>query len=126
MIDQDRVLLMTKLARFEKGKKGKEALQMHKYYRSDFLALALIKTFFLTTIGYGLVLGVMLLANMTFFMDNFNLINIRVAGSMILIGYLVLLGLSMAVGYLHALIRYDRARKLMKEYLTQLEKLSDM
>ncbi len=126
MIDQERVLLMARLARFEKGRKGKEALQMHKYYRSDFLALALIKTFFLTTIGYGLVLGVMLLANMTFFMDNFNLINIRVIGSMILIGYLALLGLSMAIGYLYALIRYNRAKKLMREYLAGLEKLSNM
>ena len=54
MLNEEKVKIMNKLALYEKGE-GKKYLPVSKYYRSDFIGLALIKNFFLVTIGYGLV-----------------------------------------------------------------------
>ena len=56
MVDQERVRLMTRLAKYENGE-GVEDFRIRKYYRSDYTALQLIKTWILTTLGYGLLLG---------------------------------------------------------------------
>ena len=51
MINEEKVKIMTKLAMYEQGK-GRKYLPVSKYYRSDYIGLALIKNFFLVTIGY--------------------------------------------------------------------------
>ena len=53
MINEEKVKIMTKLAMYEQGK-GRKYLPVSKYYRSDYIGLALIKNFFLVTIGYCL------------------------------------------------------------------------
>lgn len=50
MINEEKVKIMTKLAMYEQGK-GRKYLPVSKYYRSDYIGLALIKNFFLVTIG---------------------------------------------------------------------------
>ena len=47
---------MTKIAMYEQGK-GRRYLPVSKYYRSDYIGLALIKNFFLVTIGYALAIA---------------------------------------------------------------------
>ena len=51
-----KVKVMTKIAMYEQGE-GKKYLPISKYYRSDYIGLALIKNFFLVTIGYLLVIA---------------------------------------------------------------------
>ena len=50
MINEEKVKIMTKIAMYEQGK-GRKYLPVSKYYRSDYIGLALIKNFFLVTIG---------------------------------------------------------------------------
>ena len=45
MINEEKVKIMTKLAMYEQGK-GRKYLPVSKYYRSDYIGLALIKNFF--------------------------------------------------------------------------------
>ena len=59
LADEDRVRAMIGLTRYENGS-GKEALRLRKYYRTDYLALELIKTFFLATIAYILILTLLI------------------------------------------------------------------
>ena len=54
MVDERKVRLMTRLARYEQ-REGREALRINKFYRSDYIGLALLRNFFMTTIGYGLL-----------------------------------------------------------------------
>lgn len=56
MINEEKVKIMTKLAMYEQGK-GRKYLPVSRYYRSDYIGLALIKNFFLVTIGYALIVS---------------------------------------------------------------------
>ena len=56
MINEEKVKIMTKLAMYEQGR-GRKHLPVSRYYRSDYIGLALIKNFFLVTIGYVLIVA---------------------------------------------------------------------
>lgn len=49
MLNEQKIKKMRKLAAYESGK-GREDLSISNYYRSDYIGLALIKNFFITTI----------------------------------------------------------------------------
>ena len=125
MVDQERVRLMIRLARYENGE-GVEDFRIRKYYRSDYTALQLIKTWILTTLGYGLLLGLIIAGNVEFLLDNIDSMNLRVLFSWILIGYIVLIGAYFAAVYISSVLRYNRAKRNVKEYLTALERISRM
>lgn len=125
MIDQERVRLMMRLARYENGE-GAEDFRIRKYYRTDYTALQLIKAWILTTLGYGLLLGLIVAGNVEFLLDNIDSMNLKVLFSWILIGYLILIGIYIAAVYISSVIRYNRAKRNVKDYLTALEKLSRM
>lgn len=44
MINEEKVKIMTKLAMYEQGR-GRKHLPVSRYYRSDYIGLALIKNF---------------------------------------------------------------------------------
>lgn len=125
MVDQERVRLMMKIARYENGE-GVEDFRIRKYYRSDYTALQLIKTWILTTLGYGLLLGLVIAGNVEFLLDNIDSMNLKVLFSWILIGYIILIGAYFAAVYISSVIRYNRARRNVKSYLDALEKISGM
>ena len=119
MIDQERVRLMMKIARYENGE-GVEDFRIRKYYRSDSTALQLIKTWILTTLGSGLLLGLVIAGNVEFLLDNIDSMNLKVLFSWILIG------VYFAAVYISSMIRYNPARRNVKSYLDALEKISGM
>ena len=56
MVNEEKVKVMNRLAMYEHGE-GRKYLPVSRYYRSDYIGLALIKNFFLVTIGYVLLLA---------------------------------------------------------------------
>ena len=57
MLNLEKVKLMNHLAMYENNA-GKTYLPISKFYRSDYIGMALIKNFFLVTIGYLLLVAV--------------------------------------------------------------------
>ena len=55
MLNEKRIRLMTKLARYESGE-GKEELRIARYYRSDYIGLAMFRNFFLASLAYLVIL----------------------------------------------------------------------
>ena len=51
MVNEEKVKIMNRLAMYEHGE-GRKYLPVSRYYRSDYIGLALIRNFFLVTIGY--------------------------------------------------------------------------
>ena len=45
MLNEEKIKIMNKLAMYEQGE-GKKYLPVSKYYRSDYIGLAMIKNFF--------------------------------------------------------------------------------
>ena len=125
MLNTEKVKLMTKLAMYENGE-GKQYLPVSKYYRTDYIGLALIKNFFLVTLGYGLIL----LAGLGYFaeylMENIHKMNLVSLGVRILLGYIAVLVLYSILTYIQYAWRYHKAKKSVKDYYVQLTRLNKM
>ena len=102
MINEEKVKIMTKLAMYEQGK-GRKYLPVSRYYRSDYIGLALIKNFFL---------------------ENIHKMNLVALGAYIIIGYLVVLVFYSVLTYIQYSVKYYRAKKSVREYYSQLTSLS--
>lgn len=122
MLSEVRIRHMTNLTRYEEGI-GKKDLQIARYYRSDYLGKALIKNFFLTSIGYVLLLGMLMGYNAQYLLANAYKINLVAFGAELLIGYILLLGIYTVVTYSYHAVRYERAKKKVQEYYEELSEL---
>lgn len=123
MINEEKVKVMTKLAMYEQGE-GRKYLPVSKYYRSDYIGLALIKNFFLVTIGYALVLAGVAAYFSEYLMNNIHKMNLISLGVYILAGYLILLVAYSVLTYIQYSVKYYRAKKSVKGYFEQLTNLN--
>ena len=79
MVNEEKVKIMNRLAMYEHGE-GRKYLPVSRYYRSDYIGLALIRNFFLVTIGYILGLAGVAAYFSEYLMDNVNKINLVEVG----------------------------------------------
>ena len=122
MINEEKVKIMTKLAMYEQGK-GRTYLPVSRYYRSDYIGLALIKNFFLVTIGYGLILAVIAAYNLEYLLDNVHKMDLISLGIVVLAGYIGVLAVYSVLTYIQYTVKYHNAKKSVKQYYTQLTRL---
>ncbi|MCI6004184.1 MAG: hypothetical protein SOY73_08105 [Blautia sp.] len=125
MINEEKVKIMNKLAMYENGE-GKKYLPVSKYYRSDYIGLALIKNFFLVTIGYGLVLAGIAAYYGEYLLENIHKMDLISLGIGIVAGYVVALIVFSCLTYIQYSVKYYRAKKSVKKYygeLTRLDKI---
>lgn len=125
MLNLEKVKLMNKLAMYENNA-GKTYLPISKFYRSDYIGMALIKNFFLVTIGYVLVLAAVLGYFSEYLLNNIHKMNLMALGAAAIIGYLVMLAIYTILTYIQYSVRYHRAKKSVKQYYIQLTKLERM
>lgn len=123
MINEEKVKVMNKLAMYEQGE-GRKYLPVSKYYRSDYIGLALIKNFFLVTIGYGLVLLGIGAYFSEYLMNNIHKMNLIAIGTAILAGYVISVVVFSVLTYIQYSIKYHRAKKSVKGYFAELSKLN--
>lgn len=123
MINEEKVKIMTNLAMYEQGK-GKEHLPISKYYRSDYVGLALIKNFFLVTIGYILVVIAVAVYFSEYLLENINKMNIVALGAYLIGGYVIALIGYTILTYIQYSVKYYQAKKSVKNYYGQLTQLN--
>ena len=123
MINEEKVKIMTKLAMYEQGK-GRKYLPVSRYYRSDYIGLALIKNFFLVTIGYVLIVAAVAVYFGEYLLENIHKMNLVALGAYIILGYLVVLIVYSVLTYIQYSVKYHRAKKSVREYYGQLTSLS--
>lgn len=122
MLNEERIRLMTKLASYEKGK-GKEYIPVRQYYRRDYISYQGIKTFFSSTICFGILLLFRLVYEME---DITELISSKVLsaiGISLLTEYLAFVAVFQAVAYIVYSRRYAKAAAGTKEYYSILKKV---
>lgn len=122
MINEEKVKIMDRLALYEK-QEGRKYLPVSKYYRSDYIGLALIKNFFLVTIGYGLILAVIAAYNLEYLLDNVHKMDLISLGIVVLAGYIGVLAVYSVLTYIQYTVKYHNAKKSVKQYYTQLTRL---
>ena len=123
MINEEKVKIMTKIAMYEQGK-GRKYLPVSKSYRSDYIGLALIKNFFLVTIGYVMAIAAVAVYFGEYLMENLHKMDLVSLGIYIIIGYVAALVGYSILTYIQYSVKYFKAKKSVKEYYTQLTELS--
>ena len=123
MLNNQKIKKMHKLALYESGE-GKRHLAISNYYRSDYIGLALIKNFFLVTIGYVLIVAAVAVYFGEYLLENIHKMNLVALGAYIIIGYLVVLVFYSVLTYIQYSVKYYRAKKSVREYYSQLTSLS--
>lgn len=123
MLNEEKIKIMNKLAMYEQGE-GKKYLPVSRYYRSDYIGLAMIKNFFLVTIGYILVLAGIAAYFGEYLVDNIHKMNLVALGIEAVVGYVVVLVLFSVLTYIQYSVKYYRAKKSVKTYYEDLTRLN--
>ena len=127
MLNNQKIKKMHKLAVYESGE-GKKHLAISNSYRSDYIGLALIKNFFLTTIAYGLLLMIYFGYRSEYFMENIHKMNLVFMAAEVIGLYIILLVAYSILTYVYCSVKYSKAQKGIQEYyrgLTQMKKAYD-
>lgn len=120
MLNEKKILVMTKLARMEKRK---ERFALRDYYMGDYVRSRLIKTFFRMTFGYLLVLGMLLLYKTEYLIANAVALDYRRIAFWVLGIYAVLLAVYLAGTCIVGIVRYQKAKRFIGKYEKGLQLL---
>lgn len=125
MLNEERIRMMFQIARYEQGL-GNRDIRICRYTEKDYVALSMIKNFFIATAAYILLLGVVVLCNLSYWLDLMSGTSLSVLLAGALIGYLVVLAVYSVIVYTMARIRYGRAQERVKLYYGMLKKLETL
>lgn len=122
MLNFKKIRLMTKLAVYEK-KDGKEDIYLSKYYKTDYVRFQVLKAIISATIGYALIIALIVFYRMEYLVKNAVVLNYKLIGTYVLGFYLMtvtLYGLGAFVAYS---MKYDASRKKLSRYFKLLKRL---
>ncbi|MCL2718923.1 MAG: hypothetical protein FWE14_09125 [Lachnospiraceae bacterium] len=125
MINEERVILMTKLASYERGP-GKKNVTISNFFRSDYIGLQLLKSVIYATMATAIVLGVYLFYHFEDLMQDIYELDLIETGKEILKYYLILVVVYCGISYAVYSYRYHKARKNIRNYNQNLRKLTQM
>ena len=125
MINEERVILMTKLASYERGQ-GKKNVTIGNFFRSDYIGFQLLKSVIYMTIAVAIVIGVYLFYHFEDLMSEVYQLDLMEIGREVLKYYLVLVAIYCGVSYAVYSYRYHLARKNLKNYYSNLRKLTQL
>lgn len=123
MLNEERVILMTKMASFEE-KEGKKSVSVGSYFKGDYISLQVIKSIIHATIAYAIVLALYIFYDFELFMQDIYKMDLLEFGKNMIFSYLISAGIYAFISYLIYSFRYSRARKNLKCYYNNLKKMS--
>lgn len=123
MVKKRKVMLMTKLAMYEKLEE-KYMSKAKKYFRGDYISWNMIKTIIAITIVYFIGVGVWFIYNSEFIMQNLSSLNYYAIIRYAIVLYVVLLLSYGVLAYVLYSVRYQRALKCMRKYEKGLKQLA--
>ena len=125
MLNEERIRLMAKMASYEEGE-GKEYIPIKQYYRKDYISYQGVKTFFSSTICFGILLLFRIVYGME---DITELLGSKVLSSIgvsLLLEYLAFIAIYQAIAYIVYSRRYAKATAGTKEYCSILKKVQKL
>ena len=125
MLNEERVILMTRLASYE-ADEGKQNVTVGKYFRSDYIRMQTIKSILYATITFIIIVALIVLMDFETFMGDIYQLDLSQYAQKILFWYLGFVGVYGVISYVVYSIRYRNARKNLKVYFNNLKRLSEM
>ncbi len=123
MINEEKVILMTKASLYE-NKEKKRNLKIMKYFRHDYISVQLLTGWFFGTLCF--LLGAVLwgACHMEYLMENLHKMDIQGFGMTVLALYVVIMVVYLCILYGVFSYRYSQARRSVAGYMQTLQKIS--
>ena len=125
MLNEERIILMTKTAAYEEHE-GKKNMAIAGYFRSDYMELNIIKSLFYSTVAFLLVAAMVIYYQFEVLLQDIYKMDLQQLGKNILFYYVVFLVGNLLVSYVVSAVRYSRAKKSLKHYYNNLRRLSSL
>ena len=122
MLNIKKIRLMTELARYEEGK-GNEEIRIARYFRSDYLGMALFKNFILASIGYVVVVLLIAAYFSEYLLNNVHKMNLILLAVVLVGSYIITITVYSVITYIVYALKYSRAQRGVEAYDRKLEKL---
>ena len=125
MLNERRVRHMVKLASYEM-KYGKEDMKASTYFKNDYISLNLLFTFLWTTVSYILIVVLLGLSYMDLLLEDLTMQKMIYMGGAVIGAYVVILVVTLICAGRFYKKKHLKARKRMKAYRGNLERLENM
>lgn len=125
MLNEQRIILMTKMASYEENE-GKKNVSIGKYFRSDYIGLQVLKSVISATIAYAILFALFVFYDFEIFMQDIYKMDLISFARTVLIWYGVAMVVYGVISYLVYYYRYSRAKKSLKSYYNNLKKLNTL
>lgn len=125
MVSEEKVILMTKLATFEKEESRKN-MNIVNYFRSDYIGFQVLKAIVAATISFVAIFCVYIFYNFESLMEDIYNLDLLEEGKSIIIIYLCAVGAYAIIAYIVYAHRYSKAKRKLKDYYVNLRKLENL
>ena len=125
MLNEERVKLMTEMAKYE-NTLGEEDLKISTYYKKDYTSLHTLITILWLTVGYGLVVALAILSDLEKLMSSLTMERVILLGIMVIGVYIavVIAYCIIAVSFYNN--QYSKAKQRVKVYYRSLSRLGKL
>lgn len=125
MLNEERIILMTQLAAYE-ANEGKKNVKIGNYFRSDYIAVQILKSIVSASIAFALVFALYIFYDFENFMQDVYKMDLIAFARNVLIRYGISVVVYGVVTYIVCTYRYARVRRNLKCYYHNLKKLSSL
>lgn len=123
MLNEERIILMTHMASYEEHE-GKKNVAVGNYFRGDYIGFQVLKSIISATIAFVIVFGMFIFYDFEAFMQDIYKMDLLVFAKNVLIAYFLMVGGYIIITYIVYWIRYNKVKKSLKCYYSNLKKLS--
>ena len=125
MLNEERVILMTRMASYECGE-GKKNVKIGNYFRSDYIAVQVLKSVVCATIAYAVVFALYIFYDFEVFMQDLYKIDLVAFAKNALIYYGITVVCYSVLTYVVSTYRHAKAKNNLKLYYHNLKKLNSL
>lgn len=125
MLNEKRVIIMTKMASYE-NTEGKKNGTIGKYYRGDYIGLQVVKSIIFATIASLLICAMYILYDFENIMANIYKMDLLATGKRFLFIFIVIIAVYALISYAIYSYRYSKARRKQKIYASHLKQLGEL
>ncbi len=125
MLNEKRIILMTKMASYE-ANEGRKNVAIGSYFRSDYIGWQVLKSIISASIAFVVVFGMYIFYDFEVFMTDIYKMDLLEFAKYILKQYLWTVGVYAVISYIVYTLRYGRAVKSLRLYQMNLRRLSEM
>ncbi len=122
MVNEEKVILMTKLASYEQNE-GRKYNSVAGFFRSDYISSQMLRSVIAGTLSFLAIVGVFLFYNFEVIMEDIYNTDLLSFGKKMGYIYLICMGVYLLITYVVALYRYGKARGKIRTYYSNLKKL---